>query len=134
MNKISALILVGILISNIANADVYVLTNNNSVVGLSEQNDMVVPNGYRVTILKNQTISNLPISGNPQLYNFSNGTFTLNATVVQAQQAAAAQTIAEQTATANAKASGIAKLTDAISKVATQDVLTQQELEALLPQ
>ena len=41
--------------------------------------------------------------------------------------------ITAQTAQAQDKASAIAKLTDAISKVATQDVLTQQELDSLLP-
>ena len=118
----------------VANADVYILTDsNNSVKGLSEQNDMVVPSGDKVTILKGQTIANLPISGDPTLYNFNNGSFTLNTAKVQAQQAAQTAAIAQQTAIANAKASAIAKLTDAISKVATQDVLTQQELDSLLP-
>lgn len=123
-----------LLLTGLAQADVYVVTNqSNGVYSLSEQNDCVVPSGYRTTILRGQTISNLPISGSPQLYNFSNGAFTLNATAVTAQQAAQTADIAAQTAAANARASAIAKLTDAISKVATQDVLTQQEMEALLP-
>lgn len=118
-----------------ANADVYVVTNKqNAVYSLSNQNDAVFPPGYTVTILKGQTIANLPITGDPTLYNFNNGAFTLNATAVQTQQASQAAAIAAQTAQNNAKASAIAKLTDALSKVATQDVLTEQELNALLPQ
>lgn len=134
MNKIGLLILLSNLLVNIANADVYVVTNpQNGVYSLSEQNDCVTPKGYTTTIIKGQTISNLPITGSPQLYNFSNGAFVLNSTAVQAQQAQQTAVIASQTAQEQAKASAIAKLTDAISKVATQDVLTQSELQALLP-
>lgn len=127
--------LIFLLLTGIASADVYVVTNpQNGVYSLSSENDAVVPSGYTVTILKGQTIPNLPITGSPQLYNFSNGAFTLNTIAVQAQQAAQTAAIAQQTAVTQAKASAIAKLTDAISKVATEDVLTSQELEALLPQ
>ena len=123
-----------LLMTGLAQADVYVVTNpQNGVYSISPQNDAVVPSGYTVTVLKGQSVQNLPITGRPQLYNFSNGGFTLNTTAVQAQQSAQEAAIAQQTATANAKASAIAKLTDAISKVATQDVLTQQELDSLLP-
>ena len=128
------LFLILFLFCSIAHADIYVVTDsNNSVYSISDQNDAVIPKGYTLTIMKGQNIQNLPITGNPQLYNFINGGFTLNVTAVQAQQAAQTAAIAQQTATANAKASAIAKLTDAISKVATQDVLTQQELSSLLP-
>lgn len=123
-----------ILMCSIANADVYVLTDSTTAVkGLSEQNDMVIPSGYKISILKGQTISNLPISGDSSLYNFNNGSFSLNTSAVQAQQAAQRLSIANQTATQNAQLSAIQKLTDAISKVASQDVLTQQEMRALLP-
>lgn len=127
------IILFLLLMCGIAHADVYVVTNSsNNVYAISNQPDIVVPSGDTQTILKGQIISNLPISGSPQLYNFINGAFVLNASAVQAQQAQQAQDIAAQTATAQAKASAIAKLTDAIYKVATEDVLTQQELSALL--
>ena len=123
-----------LLFSGIANADVYVTTNQQSnVYDISNAPDAVVPSGYTRTLLKGQLIQNLPIVTPYQQYNFSNGSFTLNTTAVQANQAAQAAAIAAQTATAQAKASAIAKLTDAISKVATQDVLTQQELDSLLP-
>ena len=122
-----------LLLSGIANADVYVTTNQQgNVYDISNVPDAVVPSGYTRTLLKGQLIQNLPIVTPYQQYNFSNGNFTLNTTAVQAQQAAQTAAIAQQTAQANAKASAIAKLTDAISKVATQDVLTQQELDSLL--
>ena len=123
-----------LLLTGIANADVYVVTNSShNVYSISDQNDAVVPGGYTMTIMHNQNINNLPISGSPQLYNFNNGSFTLNSTAVAAQQAAQAAAIAQQTASANAKLSAINKLTDALNKVASQDVLTQQEFAALLP-
>lgn len=115
-------------------ADVYVITDSkNQVYSISNQNDAIIPNGYVLTIMKGQNMSNLPIIGNPQLYNFLNGNFVLNTSAVQAQQTAQATAIAQQTALQNAQASAIAKLTDAISKVATQDVLTDYEMKSLLP-
>lgn len=114
-------------------ADVYVITDpNNNIYSLSEQNDAQMPKGYTRTVLRNQKISNLPITGDGSLYTFKGGAFTVNATAVQAQQTAQAQSLAAQQAAAAAKASAIAKLTDAISKVNTADVLTNQELNSLL--
>lgn len=119
----------------IANADVYVVTNSsNNVYAISNQPDIVVPSGDTQTVLKGQTISNLPISGSPQLYNFSNGGFTLNSAAVQSQQAAQAAAIAAQTAQTQTATSALSKINDAISRVASQDVLTQQELQALASQ
>lgn len=133
MNIISILILINIFILNIANADVYVITDkNNSVYSVSDQPDALVPNGYILTVIKGQDIHNLPIIDSPQFYNFNNGSFILNKAAVQARQAAQAKEIANQTIQEQAKASAISKLTDAISRVATQDVLTSQELQALL--
>ena len=123
-----------LLMTGLAQADVYVTTNSSgNVYDVSNQADAVVPSGYTRTDVKNLTMATLPIVPPYQNYNYINGGFTLNTTAVQAQQAAQTAAIAQQTATANAKASAIAKLTDAISKVATQDVLTQQELDSLLP-
>ena len=123
-----------LLMTGLAQADVYVTTNKQgNVYDISNAPDAVVPSGYTRTLLKGKLIQNLPIVTPYQQYNFSNGNFTLNTAAVQAAQAAQQAAIAQQTATANAKASAIAKLTDAISKVATQDVLTQSELDSLLP-
>lgn len=134
MKEIIFLILWFVALYGVATADVYVVTKpDNSVYSISDQNDAVIPKGYKLTIMKGQNIQNLPISGSPQLYNFNNGAFTLNSTAVQAQQAAQTAAIANQTVQDNAKASAIAKLTDALSKISTEDVLTQNELEALLP-
>ncbi len=123
-----------LLLTGIANADVYVTTNpQGGVYDVSSQPDAVVPKGYTRVNLQGQSISNLQILPPYQNYNYINGAFILNTAVVQASNAA-------QVATANAQAqqqalqvSAITKLTDAISKVATQDVLTQNELNALLP-
>ena len=123
-----------ILMTGIAQADVYVTTNSQgNIYDISNQPDVVVPSGYTRTDVKNLTMATLPIVPPYNNYNYINGGFTLNATAVQTQQAAQQAAIAQQTAVANAKASAIAKLTDAISRVATQDVLTQQEMSALLP-
>lgn len=122
-----------LLMTGIASANVYVLTDsNNAVVGLSEQNDIVAPKGDTITEIKGK-IPDLPISGDPTLYNFNGNTFTLNTTKVQAQQASQQSAIASQTSQEQAKASAIAKLTDAISKVNPADVLTSDELKSLVP-
>lgn len=118
----------------VAKADVYVITNaQNNVYSVSNLPDAVVPAGDTLTVIKGQSVQNLPITGDPTLYNFTKGAFIINATAVQAQQAAQAAIIAQQTATANAQASAIAKLTDALNRVASQDVLTATEMQALLP-
>lgn len=119
----------------IANADVYVTTNSsNNVYDISSVPDCIIPSGYTRTLLKGKLIQNLPITTPYQLYNFNNGNFTLNATAVQAQQAAQTAAIAAQTAQAQTATSALAKINDAISKVATQDTLTQNELMALVGQ
>lgn len=125
-------ILFFILMTGLANADVYVMTDsNNAVVGLSEQNDMVVPVGNKVSTVKGN-ISNLAINGDATMYDFNKGSFSINIAKVQAKQAADVQAVATQTASDSAKASAIAKLTDAISKVEPKDVLTDEEIQALL--
>lgn len=104
-------LLILLLLTGIANADVYVLTDtNNNVIGLSDQNDMVIPKGDKVIILKNQIINNLPITGDPTMYTLNGNSFVLNTDKVKSKQAADAQAIADQTARDNAKASAIAKL------------------------
>lgn len=121
-------------ISQVCHADVYVVTNaQGNIYDVSNEPDCVIPVGDTRTIIKGQNISNLPISGNPQLYTFNKGGFTLNASAITKQQTAQQQAIAQETSDAQAKASAIAKLTDAISKVNPADVLTNQELNAILP-
>ena len=122
-----------LLMTGLAQADVYVTTNaQGNVYDVSNLPDAVVPNGYTRTVIKGQDISTLPILPPYQNYNFSNGNFTLNKSLIQAKQAAEQATVAQQTSQQELQASAIAKLTDAISKVATQDVLTDQETAALL--
>lgn len=134
MNKINAFILILVCITSTALADVYVVTNSKGAVySISNQNDAVIPQGYNLTVMKGQNIRNLPITGNPRLYNFSNGSFTLNPDAVISDQALQAKNIAEQQAKVAAKISAIEKLTDAISKVDVNDVLTNTEMQALLP-
>ncbi len=99
-----------LLFCSVANADVYILTDsNNSVIGLSEQNDMVVPSGYKISVVKGN-IDNLPINGDPTLYNFDKGYFTLDKVKVQTQQSKQQSDIATQTAKSNMKNSAINKL------------------------
>lgn len=122
-----------LLMCGIAHADVYVTTNQQgNVYDVSPLPDAVVPSGYTRVEIKNLTIATLPIVQPYQNYNYINGSFTLNATAVTAQQVAQAATIAAQTAQAATATSALAKINDAISKVATQDTLTQNELMALV--
>lgn len=99
-----------LLMCSVSRADVYVITSqDNSIYSISEQDDAVFPNGYLKNIVKGN-ISNLPISGSPQLYNFSNGSFTLNKDKVQAKQADKAKAISDQKSEDDARNSAIAKL------------------------
>lgn len=112
------------LLMGMAQADVYVVTNQSgNVYAISNQPDIIVPSTYTQTILKGQDISNLPITGSPQLYNFINGAFVLNATAVQAQQA-------QQTVEIAAKSVRQAHHDSAISKLKGLG-LTDDEIEAL---
>lgn len=96
--------------SDLCKADVYVVTDqNNSVISLSEQNDAVVAKGNNISIVKGN-ISNLPISGDATLYNFSNGAFILNKSKVQAKQAEQQTAIATQKSANDARTSGLAKI------------------------
>lgn len=123
------------LMTGVAHADVYVVTDkSNRIYSLSEENDAVIPKDYTLTILKGQKISNLPITGDSSLYNFIGGAFTINQPALQAKQTAEQNALAAATAATNAKASALAKLTDAITKVNPADVLTSQEIDALIKQ
>lgn len=122
-----------ILMCGIAQADVYILTDsNNSVVGLSEQNDIVVPKGDSITVIKG-TISNLPITGDPTMYNLNGNTFNLDKTKVQAQQDADKAVISKQIAKDNFKVSALGKIQDALTKTNPSDQLTNEEINAIMP-
>ncbi len=105
-----------------------VMTITDSPVILSNDDQKVIssaklPNNFDINTLAK------PFS----YYNYVNGNVTLNAAMVLADENAQVTEARKSQAIAIAKANAIAKLTDAISKVATQDVLTSQELNALLP-
>lgn len=99
-----------LLMCGIARADVYVITaKDNSIYSISEADDAVIPIGYNKNIIKG-TISNLPISGDVKLYNFSNGTFVLNPDKIKAKNIEEQSNINSENDEKNNKASAIAKL------------------------
>lgn len=85
------------LMTGICQADVYVLTSSDkSVVGLSEQDDMVVPEGYRKDIIRNKKISDITVSNNDMnMYDFSDGKFSLNQKKVADKKIAEEEAILE---------------------------------------
>lgn len=61
-------------------ADVYVITApDKSVYSISEQNDAVIPDGYKKNIVKNKFIKDFPLDGDEKMYDFNGTKFTLNA-------------------------------------------------------
>lgn len=74
-----------LLMIQVVEADVYVITApDKSVFSLSEQDDAVVPDGYKKNIVKNKMIKDLTFSmGEEKLYDFNGGSFTLNSKKVQ---------------------------------------------------
>lgn len=120
------ILLLLILMCSVAHADVYVLVSpDKSIAGLSDQDDMVVPDGYKKEIVSNKTIKDLPITpGEEKLYTFNKGSFSLNAQKVSDKNKAEQESILQlQTKTEN-KASGLQKLKDAAK-------LTDEEAQAL---
>lgn len=67
-------------IVTIASADVYVITApDKTVYSLSEQDDAVVPKGYKKDVLKNKVIKDLPVTaGQENMYDFDGGKFSIN--------------------------------------------------------
>lgn len=99
-----------LLMTGIASADVYVLTDSTMAVkGLSEQNDIVVPSGYKITVIKGN-ISNLPITGDSSMYNFIGGAFTLNTAKIQSKNKLEQDNILAEQTKENNKSSAITKL------------------------
>ncbi len=115
-----------ILMCSIAQADVYVLTDSNKeVIGISEQNDMVVPAGHKIDIVKNKTIKDLPFSPSEEkMYNFSGNKFSLNSKKVQDKNKQESDAILTKQKEDSSKKSGIEKLKDVVK-------LTDDEIEAL---
>lgn len=74
-----------LLMCSVVRADVYVITApDKSVYSLSEQDDAVIPQGYKKDIIKNKKIADLTVSmGEEKLYDFSGNKFTLNNKKVQ---------------------------------------------------
>lgn len=126
------ILLLLLLMTGFARADVYVVTApDNSVYSLSELDDAVVPQGYKKNIIKG-SIENLPISGGVQLYDFKNGQFIINANKVAEKNKIDQSAILEEQTLESNKVNALAKLTDAITKVEPKDVLTDDEIKALL--
>lgn len=116
-----------LLLTGFVQADVYVLTDaNKSVVGLSEQNDIVAQAGQKVEVLKNKQIKDLTMTmGEEKLYDFNGKTFTLNSKKVQEQAKAESDYILEKQQKDQNKNSAILKLKDVVK-------LTDDEIEAIL--
>lgn len=122
-----------LLLCGIANADVYVLTDSsNNVLGLSEQNDMVAPSGDTINKIANVKISGLPITGDPKMYTFSNGTFTINSAKIAAQQAAVAAQVATQTAQQTALCTDYAEYQALEASLGVADKATTAQIQASL--
>lgn len=115
-----------LLMCSIVKADVYVLTDSNkAVVGLSEQNDMPVPQGYEKSVIPNKKISDLPISmGEEKLYDFVGNKFKLNNKKVQDKNKAEADAVLAVQKMNNDHQSAINKLKGL--------GLTDAEIEALI--
>lgn len=101
-----------ILLSGIAQADVYVVTApDKSVYSISEQNDAVIPSGYSSSVIKNKQIKDLTVTmGDEKLYDFNGSKFTLNTAKVNAKNKAEADAIAAENKKNTDKNSAITKL------------------------
>ena len=71
-------------IPSVAFADVYVMHKGDEIVGLSQQNDMVLEPGAEITIL-NGTLEDLSLSRPLDEYKFSSKKFKVNAQAVKAK-------------------------------------------------
>lgn len=99
-----------ILMCSAANADVYVVTaQDKSVYSVSEQNDAIVPNGYKKDIIKGKNIDSLGLNANVALYDYDGGKFTMNAGRVSAKNKEEQDQILLEQDKAAKRASAIAK-------------------------
>lgn len=101
-----------ILMCGIARADVFVVTAPDaSVVSLSEQDDAVVPAGFKKDVIKNKQIKDLTVSmGEERLYDFNGGKFILNAQKVKDKNKAESDAILKNQKSSTDRQSGLAKL------------------------
>lgn len=100
-----------ILMCGIANAEVYVITApDNSVYSLSEQDDALVPNGYKKSVIKKKNISDLGLSNYETMYDYVGNKFRLNAKKVSDNDKAEKDAIIKKEKKAADKASLILKL------------------------
>lgn len=112
------------LMTTIAQADVYVVTApDKSVYSVSEQDDAVVPSGYKKTVVKNKFIKDFPLDSNEKMYDFSGTKFTLNSKKVTDKNKAEQEAIIASQKRATDKATAISKL-KALG-------LTESEIETL---
>lgn len=110
-----------------AQADVYVLTSaDKAVVGLSEQNDIVVPAGHKLDMIKNKKISDLSVTmGEEKMYDFDGSKFKINAKKVQDKNKADSDAVIAEQKRVNDKQS-------AIEKIKSVAGLTDDEIKAVL--
>lgn len=80
-----SLVIAGFMSSVLSYADVWVVHNDGKVYSLSEQNDAVVPKGYKVDILKG-SIGDLALSRPIDEYIFDGKNFKVNAKAVKAKE------------------------------------------------
>ena len=95
--------------SSLLYADVYVVHKDGVVYSLSEQNDAVIPDGYKTTVLKGG-IENLPITRPLDEYTFDGKNFKVNTSVVKAKEDAIIAENAKKAEIEAKKASAIDKL------------------------
>ncbi len=99
-----------ILMTNLASADVFVITApDQSVYSVSEQDDAITPQGYKKDVIKNQHIKDLPLADNEKMYDFNGNKFTLNAKKVQDKNKAEQDAILAEQDKQTKKSSAIAK-------------------------
>jgi hypothetical protein len=73
------IILTVLFITSVASADVYVAYNPQGLIyGLSEQNDMVIPEGYTIKILNGIKAKDLTLAYDVSLYDFNGSDFVVN--------------------------------------------------------
>lgn len=98
--------------SSAAHADVYVITApDKSVYSISEQDDAVVPNGYKKSVLPGKKIQDLTVSmGEEKMYDFNGSKFTLNAAKVTEKNKAEEDAIKEKQKLDSDRLSAITKL------------------------
>lgn len=73
------LIIIFLALSNLAFADVYVITDSiGSIYSLSEQDDAVLPVGYSKDIIRGKNISDLALDSDVSIYKYSSGKFSID--------------------------------------------------------